>query len=141
MCLIMSKKYQPTHQWVKDLKLKGGLAEILDSATDHIGQLLDSTNMRDYIYLASFLGAVYLAYITLKKVTMTFPTWISMVIPILGLVGTFKGESVIPPITTEELDWSTLAQSMVIAYILLKIDADDIASAITKIGLVLKPVG
>jgi len=130
-------KYEPKHEWVKALKLDSATSQFLDSLTDHFGKLIDNTSMRDWVYVLSYLAAVHLAYITLKRIKMTFPTWLSMVLPPLALINLLKGFNVVPEITTEELDWETMGQAMVAGYMVLKIDMADVASATAKLGSVL----
>lgn len=57
------KRYKPKHQIVKRLpkSVQKDFAEILDSAIDHIGKVIDNAKPTDIIDLASQVGLLYMA--------------------------------------------------------------------------------
>lgn len=48
-------KYEPKHEWVKEIGLKKGMAEMADSATDHISAILDKSDVKDIAFLSSWI--------------------------------------------------------------------------------------
>lgn len=50
------------HEWVKELGLKGPLAQFADSATDHVGAILNGSNLKDIAFFTSWLTLAYLLF-------------------------------------------------------------------------------
>jgi quinol-cytochrome oxidoreductase complex cytochrome b subunit len=119
-------KYRPQHEIVKELKLKGSIAQIADSMIDHLGKLIDSMDAKDYIYLACFLAATYLAYQVL--------TGTSLLLSYEALEASVKqwatGKGGLPIGTIGKFTWTNLAISMVAAYMILNLNIGDIAKAV-----------
>ena len=63
----MTKKYEPTHAWVKELGLKGMFAEAADTAANHAGTIISNTNPPDLMFMAVWLALAY----ELKKMGIT----------------------------------------------------------------------
>ena len=130
-------KYEPLHEWVKEAKLKGAMAQIADSATDHIGRVIDNTTMKDYVYLSCFVAATWLIYNSAANVPLAFnnlytavtsgTTWDFLTMNIYDYQAKYGTKSL------EGLDVTLLATAMVGAYGLLKLDITDIATAVTKV--------
>lgn len=55
-------KYEIKHEWVKELGLKKGMAEMADSATDHIGAILDKSDVKDIAFLSSWMTLGIIMY-------------------------------------------------------------------------------
>jgi len=125
-------KYEPKHKIVEDLHLKGSIAEMTDSAIDHLGRILDNTGPRDIVYVGAYLSGVYLSYITISHVEMSIGDF---VYKLLNVGDILAGTMPPSPIKQEGLDARILAESMVASYILLKIDAADITSAVSKVAI------
>ena len=128
-------KYEPSHEWVKEAKLKGAMAQIADSATDHIGRTLDNTGMRDWVYIGAYVAAVGLIYQAEMGAATAFNDFLSMIqkgyIDFLWLTKP-QFEAAHPEVTADQyanINWYALALAMVGAYGLLKIDITDVASA------------
>lgn len=87
-----------------------------NSICDHIGKFIDKLTVRDVIYGLSFAGAAFTAYQLLPKAE----NWLQP--------GTFQiAPFVYAEKNTAQAVW--VAESMIAAYMVLKIDVDDVASA------------
>jgi hypothetical protein len=122
----MKTKYVAHTEWVKALKLPGFLAQFLDSLNDRIGRTIDNTSMRDWVYVITFLSAVYVAYYTIKTVEPKLPMF-----SFFGAVMALFSPK--PPQETG-IDVFVLATAVVVAYEVTQISASDIASAVSKLG-------
>ncbi|MBA7534788.1 hypothetical protein ES705_27037 [subsurface metagenome] len=95
-----------------------------NSAADHIGKFVDKLTVRDLLYGASFLAGAFMIHTLLPKAE----NWLEP--------GTFQiAPFVYAKKETAEMVW--VAESLVGSYMLLKIDADDITSAMKKVGAIL----
>ncbi len=124
----MSTKYLPKHQWVKELGLKKSMAEMADSATDHLGHIINNAGPRDLVYLAAYASAVFIAYNMIAPVEAQFRNITQFWDRLRGAIET--GVWVMP----SQFDQYALMKAMIAGYMVLKIDASDITSAISKIG-------
>lgn len=104
---------------------------MLDHIINSIKDKWDKAGVRDLVYLISYLAAVAVTYKTL----MAGQALIVQINPIRWITGTVPTKEEL-----EKLDPDTLLTSFVAAYIILKIDAQDIASAVGKIKTVAKGV-
>lgn len=48
-------KYEPKHEWVKEMGLTKSSAQIADSLTDHVGNVLDHADLKDYAFMTSWI--------------------------------------------------------------------------------------
>lgn len=122
-------KYKAKHIWVKEAHLPKALAELADSATDHIGHILDNTGPRDLIYLTAYAAAVFTAYNLIaptENAFRSFNLFIANIIPWIWSPSKYE----IPV----GIDQIALIKALIAAYMVLKIDASDITSAISKLG-------
>lgn len=97
----------------------------LDQFYNWIKAKADQASIRDLCYLTSYVGAVYIAYEALTgEVLPTFLDW-SNILPFkIGY----------QPPKDGEFKPKAFATALVVAYMVLKIDVDDVASAIGKLG-------
>ena len=147
-----------SHELTKSLKLKGSFAEFMDGVIDHFGHLLDNTGIRDWVYVLAYLAAVYTAYnaaSALADKADSFVTFIegladAFVEKVTGSTlsaGVFLGRKVggespstrapstpSPKTPKFVVDMNILALALVGGYMVLKIDASDVASAVAKLG-------
>ena len=131
-------KYEPVHEWVKTLKLKGPLAQFADSATDNIGKQIDNTNISDWAYILSFACATYLAYEAITTVGhMNFWDWFKAIFMFpgapTGLWTLVPEGNLNNPELFKNMDWNALVMAIPVAYMTINTSASDITSAITMI--------
>ena len=93
--------------------------------------LLESASIRDIVYVVAYLSAVNIAYIGIKGITQTGYFWLP---PSWYPFAPFLPR----PKKEEPIDYKALSMALVAAYMVLKIDIEDVASAIklvSKTGL------
>jgi hypothetical protein len=96
----------------------------LDQFYNWIKAKADQASIRDLCYLTSYVGAVYIAYEALTgEVLPTFLNW-SNILPF----------DIPVPQEPKEFKPKAFATALVIAYMVLKIDVDDVTSAVGKLG-------
>lgn len=123
--MARKKKYQAKHELVRKHVPKG-MWQAADSAIDHMGRIIDKTGPRDVVYIIAYLAAVDLSYQALKAVqTSVLPWMIRTLFPWLPQP---------LPEGPVEIDWRVLSMSFVVAYMILKIDVEDVASALNKLS-------
>jgi len=104
--------------------------KLLETLIESLKKKWESASIRDIVYITSYVAAVGLSY----KVLMTAKGFPAITLfDIIGYVTKqLKGEEPEP----EGIDLDILLTSCVVAYIVLKIDMDDITAAATKITTV-----
>jgi hypothetical protein len=97
----------------------------LEAFAAFIKQKAQDASIRDLAYLASYVGAVYIAYEALTgEILPTFLDW-SNILPFkIGYQPPKEGE----------FKPKAFATALVVAYMVLKIDVSDMTSAIGKLG-------
>ncbi len=116
----------------------------LSGASDFVANIARNTSVRDWVYIVAFVCAVYLCYITITGIKISFEKFWEVLYnnPPLWARGLLGIATPSPPPenagTAPVLDTTALVQSVIIAYLLMKIDITDIASGVaaltTKIG-------
>ena len=112
-------------------KHKWSIDEFLDSARDHLGRMLDNMSPRDIIYIISWISATILIYNSISGIKKI----IFQPGKLLSRRAEFArySESEIADFD-KDIDWNQLMLCMVSAYVVLKIDVSDVASALTKVS-------
>lgn len=87
-----------------------------NSFSDHLGKFLDRLSMRDVLYGLTFLGMSFTVHQILPKAESIMPPGKWQIAPFV-----YADREV------AEICW--IAESMAAAYLLLKLDVDDIVSA------------
>mgnify|MGYP001180640581 CR=1 FL=1 len=96
----------------------------LDQFYNWIKAKADQASIRDLCYLTSYVGAVYIAYEAItSEVLPTFLNW-SNILPF----------DIPVPEEPKEFKPKAFATALVVAYMVLKIDVDDVTSAVGKLG-------
>lgn len=95
-----------------------------NSIADHIGKFIDKLTLRDILYGVSFMAGAFMVHTLLPKNEnwLKRDTW--QIAPFVYVDR-----------ETAENVW--IAESLVGSYMLLKVDADDITSALKKVGATL----
>jgi len=123
------------------------LEEFLDSARDHIGNILDNMGVRDIIYVLCWISGTILIYNSVsgvKKILLRLPKGLEREGEIFWRTGILGGAAEIPLGAAEEykykeaeiaksldeVDWNIFMLSMIGAYALLQINIADVQSAI-----------
>jgi len=131
----------------KRKKHKWTLEEFLDSARDHIGNILDNMGVRDIIYVLCWISGTILIYNSVsgvKKILLRLPKGLEREGEIFWRTGILGGAAEIPLGAAEEykykeaeiaksldeVDWNIFMLSMIGAYALLQINIADVQSAI-----------
>lgn len=113
-------------------KSKLGLDSFFESIIDRINKLLDQLTPRDLIYIISYFAAVDIIY-----------TVITGKIGVVMRLGRYWSEAQKQQLAEmlkqaeekeEPVDGQALMKSLVIAYMVLKIDIEDVASGISKLS-------
>jgi hypothetical protein len=98
----------------------------LDQFAAWIKAKADQASIRDLAYLASYVGAVYIAYEALTgEILPQFLDWTN-ILPFK--IGAPKDEE------PKEFKPKAFATALVVSYMVLKIDVSDMTSAIGKLG-------
>lgn len=125
------------HPYLKGIVPKGLIA-IADSIIDHIGHIYDNMAPRDIIYIVAYVAATYMAYNLIVGVEKALKSpWIAIgFLPavIASLFGQQQKE-------VEGIDMDALMKALVVAYMILKIDVSDVASALTKVTSAISTIG
>ena len=147
-------KYKPLHEWVKEAGLSGSIAQIMDSATDHIGKIIDRLSVKDVIYVAVFLIGSWYLYNEIGRTktavaSMNWQNFFTNIVTFSPLMSIFRGRwstifgtdlgEVLPPEVLNgenpaPFDPGTLAQAVIATYLILKVDIDDVTSAISALS-------
>lgn len=102
--------------------------DLLDHFIESIRKRWETATLRELIYLISYIGAVAVSYQILMKAK-------GIIVSVFVVGDWFQRLILGPPPgeVPETLDPGVLLTSFAAAYIILKIDADDITSAVAKL--------
>lgn len=128
----MSARKTKHHKWTLD--------ELLDSARDHIGHILDNMSPRDIIYMIAYGSAVIVVYNLLAK-ARNIPLINIALGGALRLRDPRLRDQLTDTLSNQSIDLEVLAMSLVGGYMLLKIDVADVTSALTKVTSAIQTVG
>lgn len=109
--------------------------KLLDTILDSIRKKWEKATLREIVYLISYMGAVAISYKALMAakglITSLFThngSWFQRLV--LGKPPWEEGKSWL-----DELDLEVLLTSFAVAYMVLKIDMDDVVTASKQIGV------
>lgn len=115
---------------ISALGLPKNLEPFVKVITEHLSAVLKSTGMRDWLYTLAFFSAALIAYNTFVGAKKAIDL---ARIGRLG-IGVWTGKVPLAAGGEENVDSTALLTSFVVAYMVLKIDASDVASAVGKLG-------
>ncbi len=119
---------------------RGSTADVaLASLSDTLRRIVENTAARDWIYILAFICAVYLSYVTITGIKVSFgnfwralannpPLWFELPWSLLP-----RPDAPQPSEPVPVLDTTALVQSVIIAYLVMKIDITDIASGVAAV--------
>lgn len=136
-------KYQVQHDSVRRYVPKE-FQELADSFINHLGNFMDKITVRDVIYGATYVAAVIRIYELTSHLhfPLKYIPGLGMIFPGIALEA-MKETGLYPEEEKEEekINWAVLCESMIAAYMLLKIDVSDVAGAISAISGIVAKVG
>lgn len=109
--------------------------DILEQFFDFIKNKAKDATIRDLAYLASYTGAVFLAYEFIEEISLSrvlSPTWYETIWTIGLLPKRYKFPISEKP--EKEFNINSFAKALVVAHMVLRIDVSDVASAVGKLS-------